>query len=285
MNTKENLQQLLFDLDNRGYKAYKDILGTYEFPDFTLIIDYVQGDPFATPSKFRVHIPSNIAGFPPELYRTHSREIALRDYLIREFDHTARDISSRRGTGKSGMIAVTKMGQEILERTSVSLITITPPSPKLIIVENQALQRARPTPSTSEKSIEIRFFVGLPARGRNILGRQAAMMICDDIPAIVDRTLRYQNLDGETIKRHVETAEDADYLRQQLAEKELVAFVANGAILPRRSGVDSRPLADNVIAFQSPKSLEVEFTCPNQGTIKGMGIPKGITLIVGGGYH
>jgi len=285
MNTKENLQRLLFDLDNRGYKAYKDILGTYEFPDFTLIIDYVQGDPFAAPSKFRVHIPSNIAGFPPELYRTPSREIALRDYLIREFDHTARDISSRRGTGKSGMIAVTKMGQEILERTSASLITITPPSPKPIIVENQALQRARPTPSTSEKGIEIRFFVGLPARGRNILGRQAAMMICDDIPAIVDRALRYQNLDREAIKRHVETAEDADWLRQQLAEKELVAFVANGAILPRRSGVDSRPLAENVIAFQSPESLEVEFTCPNQGTIKGMGIPQGITLIVGGGYH
>ncbi|MBE9141976.1 ABC-ATPase domain-containing protein [Planktothrix mougeotii] len=285
MNTKENLQRLLLDLDNRGYKAYKDILGTYEFPDFTLIIDYVQGDPFAAPSKFRVHIPPNVAGFPPELYRSRSREIALRDYLIREFDHTAREISSHRGTGKSGMIAVTKMGQEILERTSASLITITPPSPKPIIGGNPALQRAHPTLSTSEKGIEMRFFVGLPARGRNILGRQAAMMICDDIPAIVDRALRYQNLDGEAIKRHVEIVEDADWLREQLAEKELVAFVANGAILPRRSGVDSRPLEDNVIAFQSPESLELEFNCPNQGIIKGLGIPKGITLIVGGGYH
>ncbi|CAD5967592.1 putative protein MJ1628 [Planktothrix tepida] len=285
MNTKENLQRLLLDLDNRGYKAYKDILGTYEFPDFTLIIDYVQGDPFAAPSKFRVHISPNVAGFPSELYRTRSREIALRDYLIREFDHTAREISSHRGTGKSGMIAVTKMGQEILERTSASLITITPPSLKPIIGGNPALQRARPTLSTSEKGIEMRFFVGLPARGRNILGRQAAMMICDDIPAIVDRALRYQNLDGEAIKRHVETAEDADWLREQLAEKELVAFVANGAILPRKSGIDSHPLQENVIAFQSPESLEVEFNCPNQGTIQGMGIPKGISLIVGGGYH
>ncbi|MFM6189806.1 MAG: ABC-ATPase domain-containing protein [Planktothrix sp.] len=285
MNTKENLRRLLFDLDNRGYKAYKDILGTYEFPDFTLIIDYVQGDPFAAPSKFRVHIPPTVAGFPPELYRTRSREIALRDYLIREFDQVAREISSHRGTGKSGMIAVTKMGQEILERTSASLITITPVSPKPILAGNPALQRARPVPSTQEKGIEMRFFVGLPARGRNILGRQAAMMICEDIPAIVDRALRYQNLDQEAIKRQVETAEDADYLRQQLAEKELVGFVANRAILPRRSGIDSRPLEENVIEFQSPESLEVEFTCPNQGSIKGMGIPKGITLIVGGGYH
>ncbi len=285
MKTQENLRQLLFDLDNRGYKAYKDIMGTYEFPNFTLIIDYVQGDPFATPSKFRVQIPPTIAGFPPELYRTHSREIALRDYLIREFDQNAMEMSSHRGTGKSGMIAVTKMGQEILERTAASLITITPHSHKSIISGNHVLQRTRPTASTPEKGVEIRFFVGLPARGRNILGRQAVMMICDDIPTLVDRSLRYQNLDGEAIKSHIETAEDADYLREQLAEKALVAFVANGAILPRRSGVDSRPLAENAIAFQSPKSLEVEFNCPNQGLIKGMGIPQGITLIVGGGYH
>lgn len=285
MNTKENLRQLLFDLDNRGYKAYKDIVGTYEFPNFTLIIDYVQGDPFAAPSKFRVQIPSKIAEFPPELYRTRSREIALRDYLIREFDQNAIEISSHRGTGKSGMIAVTKMGQEILERTAASFINITAPSPKPIISGNQVLERAHPTASTSEKGVEMRFFVGLPARGRNILGRQAAMMICDDIPTLVNRALIYQNLDQEAIKRQVETAEDADYLREQLAEKSLVAFVANGSILPRQSGVDSRPLAENVITFQSPKSLEVEFNCPNQGLIKGMGIPQGITLIVGGGYH
>ena len=133
MKTQENLRQLLFDLDNRGYKAYKDIVGTYEFPNFTLIIDYVQGDPFAAPSKFRVQIPPTIAEFPAELYRTHSREIALRDYLIREFDQNAIEISSHRGTGKSGMIAVTKMGQEILERTAAS---------------------------TSEKGVEMRFFVG-----------------------------------------------------------------------------------------------------------------------------
>lgn len=285
MNTKETLRRLLLDLDNRVYKAYKDILGTYEFPDFKLIIDYVQGDPFAAPSKFRVHIPPTVAGFPPELYRTRSREIALRDFLIRQFDQIGREISLRRGTGKSGMIAVTKMGQEILERSSASLITIAPPSPKPIVGGNPALQRAKPQVITKEKGIEMRFFVGLPARGRNILGRQAAEMICDDIPAIVERALKYSNLDQEACKRHVETAEDADWLREQLAEKNLVAFVPNGAVLPRRSGIDEHPLESDVVPFQSPESLEVEFNCPNQGVIKGMGIPAGITLIVGGGYH
>lgn len=284
MNTKEDLRQKLLDLDNRGYKAYKDILGTYDFEDFTLIVDYVQGDPFAAPSKFRVHVPSNIAELPPEFYQTRSREIALRDYLTRQVDQASREISSRRGTGKSGMIAVTQMGQEVLERTSVYLLHIAPPPPKQA-TSNPALQRARPIPSTKEKGIELRFFVGLPARGRQILGRQASAMICDDIPAVIERSLKYQNLDGEACKRHVETVEDADWLRQQLEEKGLVAFVPNGAILPRRSGVDARPLKADVVPFQSPESLQVEFTCPNQGSISGMGIPKGITLIVGGGYH
>ncbi|MGB3532475.1 MAG: ABC-ATPase domain-containing protein [Microcoleaceae cyanobacterium] len=284
MNTREDLRRNLLDLDNKTYKAYRDIQGEYEFPDFTLIIDYVQGDPFAAPSKFRVHISPNIAGFPPELYNNPIREIALRDYLIRQFDRVAREVSMRRGTGKSGMIAVTKMGQEVLDRTSASFIYIAPPAPKQEN-SNPALQRAKPQPSTKEKGIEMRFFVGLPARGRNILGRQAAEMICDDIPAIVERSLKYQNLDGQACQRHVETVEDAESLRQQLAEKQLVAFIPNGAILPRRSGVDDRPLAADHVPFQSPESLQVELNAPNAGNITGMGISQGITLIVGGGYH
>ena len=37
--------------------------------------------------------------------------------------------------------------------------------------------------------------------------------------------------------------------------------------------------------FQSPDTYRVSFELPHQGMITGMGIPKGITLIVGGGYH
>ncbi|MGL5079863.1 MAG: ABC-ATPase domain-containing protein, partial [Microcoleaceae cyanobacterium] len=283
--TGEGLRQKLLDLDNDSYKAYKDILGSYDFQDFTLIVDYVQGDPFAAPSKLRVQLPPNISGFPPELYSTSIREIALRDYLIRQFDQVARDISNRRGTGKSGMILITQIGQEVLERSAANFLFIAPPAPK-VTGGNPALQRARPMPSNKAKGVELRFFVGLPATGRLIRGRQAASMICDDIPAIVERALTYKNLDAEACKRHVEAIEDAEWLRQQLGERDLVAFIPNGAILPRRSGVDPRPLESSAaIPFKSPESLQVEFECPNAGTITGMGIPKGITLIVGGGYH
>lgn len=267
MTNKEILQRHLLQLDNRGYKAYKDIKDNYDFSEFTLIIDYVQGDPFASPSKFRVRVPPNIAQIPRELFNSRSREIALRDYLTRQFDKAAHSISSKRGTGKSGMIAVTGFGQEVLERTSAFIISS----------------------NTSDigdlGGVELRFTVGLPAGGRSILGRQAAEMLCEDIPQIVSKSLKYPNLNAAECRRHVETVEDADWLRQQLAEKGLVAFVADGSILPRRTGVDNRPLLNNAVAFQAPASLKVEFNCPNRGLISGMGIPAGITLIVGGGYH
>jgi len=254
MTDSETLYDLLLDLDNRGYKAYKDIQGRYEFPNFTLIIDYVQGDPFAAPSK----LPQSVAGFPGDLYDTPSRSVALRDYLTRQFDRGCRQVSQSRGTGKSGSIAVCRMGQEVLDRTSARI---------------------------NKDWVELRFVVGLPARGRSILGRQAAYMLCEDIPKLVDRALVYTYLDSEAIRRHVETIEDADWLRSKLNERDLVAFVADGAILPRRSGVDDRPLLKNAVPFSSPDSLRVTFDRPNGGAISGMGIPKGVTPIFGGGYH
>ena len=256
MQDSSFLNSTLQSLDNASYRAYKDIKGSYQFSDFRLIIDYVQGDPFAAPSQLRVVIPQTVANFPAQLYQSSSREVALRDYLARQFAKSSSKISSNRGTGKSGLIAIAALKQEVLVRNAV-------------FVNNE--------------EVEIRFIVGLPARGRRILGRQAAEMLCEDIPKIVEQLL-YKSLDAAAIQQHVETVEDADWLRQQLTTKNLVAFVANGAILPRRSGIDPRPLLD-AVPFVSPASLQVEFDCPNQGVIKGMGIPAGINLIVGGGYH
>lgn len=255
----ESLRRLLLQLDHRGYKAYQDLERySYEYPDFTLIVDRVQGDPFAAPSQFRVKMPQAVAGFPPTLYHSPSREIALRDYLTRQFERNARSVSRHRGTGNSGLIAITKVGQEVLERTSAFI---------------------------TDEFVEVRFVVGLPAGGRSILGHQAVEMLLEDIPLLVERTLKYRHLNSKEIQRHVETVEDADYLRQQLPQMGLVAFIADGAILPRGSGVDDRPLQEQVVAFKSPTSLKVEVRCPNRGVITGMGIPAGVTLIVGGGYH
>lgn len=257
MENYQNLYRHLLKLDNRNYKAYKDIQGSYQFPDFVLVLDYIQGDPFAAPSKLRVKVSQEIAQFPAELYQSKSREIALRDYLTRQFARLAQKMSLRRGSGKSGEISIARLGQEVLDRTSCLI---------------------------ADDWVEVRFVVGLPARGRTILGRQAAEILCEDIPYIVEKALIYRQLNGEKIRQQVETVEDADWLRSQLAKKDLVAFVPDGACLARRSGVDDRPLSDAVL-FQSPPSLRVEFTCPNRGKVTGMGIPQGVTLIAGGGYH
>ncbi len=252
------LSQILYRLEGQGYKAYQEIRGRYTFPDFTLRVDRVQGDPFATPSQMRVLVPHGVAKFPPSTYAHSSRAIALCDFLTRTFGEKARDLSERRGTGNSGLIEIINVGQQVLRR---SAMMITP------------------------EGIEARFTVGLPAQGRRILGRQAAALLCEDIPILVDKALKYAHLPADSLQRHIETVEDAEMLRSQLSSHGLVAFVANGAILPRRSGADDRGLTEKAIPFQSPPSLQVTLDTPNQGAITGMGIPQGVTLIVGGGYH
>lgn len=256
MTDHTRLAEQLQQLDGQGYKAYKSIRGEYYFPKFTLRIDRVQGDPFAKPSQCRVFIPQQIADFPAELYANHSREVGVRDFLTRQFHQLAQQHQRRSGTGKSGLIAITQPGPEILERTAAFI---------------------------DDEQVEIRFWVGLPARGRRIDGGQAVDLLCEQIPRLVEGVL-YAQLPTQTLQHHIDTHEDADWLRQQLSSQGLVAFVADGAILPRQSGIDSRPL-DAATPFQSPESLRVDYHCPHHGAISGMGIPAGITLIVGGGYH
>lgn len=255
-----DLQGILHRIDGRGYPAYKDIRGSYTFDDFTLIIDHVQGDPFAAPSRVRARLPVPVAGFPTDTRANRSRLIALRDFLARAFAGECRAVSNRsRGSGKSGLIAMDTPGQEILERSAIVV---------------------------TDAFVEARFVVGLPAQGRRVLGYQAAAMLCNDLPKIVNTALKYASMDEKRLTAHLNAAEDADVLRGQLPALGLVAFVADGSILPRRSGVDDRPLrGDRVVPFRSPDSLRVEVTLPHIGRVTGMGIPQGVTLIVGGGYH
>ncbi len=258
MQSHEDLKQHLIRIDGKGYKAYKDLKGSYAFPEYTFSIDHVQGDPFAAPSRCRVEMPQSIARFPDDLIRSPIRRIALADALTREFDSQSRRASKRCGTGNSGLIEIDRPKQEVLERTSASV---------------------------NDERVEARFFVGLPAKGRTILGREALRIINESLPALVDCSLKFKNLDPATLQHFVETIEDADAIRKGLRARGLIAFVANGAILPRKSGIDPRPLEKGAIPFNAPETLAQTFERPNQGPITGMGIPQGVTLIVGGGYH
>lgn len=258
MKSSVELKNELFKIDGKGYKAYKVLEGKYDFKKYVLSIDHVQGDPFASPSRVRIIIDNKIAQIPEELFDNKNKEIAVCDFLTRLFSKNIKNQSEKIfGSGKSGLIEISRCPQEILERTS--------------IIRN-------------ENFFEARFYVGFPARGRSVLARELEKIIFNIIPNIVENTFIYKNINKLDLINRVKLMEDQFYIRKNLKKKGLVAFVANESILPRESGASARPLR-NGKKFISPQALEVEFDTPNTGKIKGMGIPKGITLIVGGGYH
>ena len=260
MQPSNDLRSLLKRIDHRGYPAYKDTRGTYQFPGYVLSIDHVQGDPFASPSKVSVHVSGRTAGFPQELYREDYQRIALQDELTRQFGRRAEQFAFKaKGSGKSGLISVSRCSQEVLGRTACS---IDPKSGDTV----------------------LRMEIGFPANGRTINARELEKILFDFVPECVKHALFYKNMDAKRLRAIVDLAEDQHYIRERLPEMGLCAFVANGSILPRESGISPRPMKGGV-QFRSPEELEVTMELPHKGKITGMGIRRGITLIVGGGYH
>ena len=260
MQSSTDLRSLLNRIDHRGYPAYKDTRGTYQFPGYALSIDHVQGDPFASPSKVSVHVKGKTAAFPQELYREAHQRIALQDELTRQFGRRAEQFAFKaKGSGKSGLISVSRCGQEVLERTA-----------------------CRIDPSSGD--IILRMEIGFPANGRTINARELEKILFDFVPECLKHALLYKNMDAKRLRSIIDLAEDQHYIREMLPKMGLCAFVADGSILPRESGISPRPMKGGV-KFRSPKELEVTMELPHRGKITGMGIRKGITLIVGGGYH
>lgn len=260
MQSSIELRNLLQRIDHKGYPAYKDTRESYDFRNYVLSIDHVQGDPFASPSKVSVHVKGSAAKFPADLYQMKCRRIALCDYLLRQFAKALEKVSFQaKGSGKSGLLSVSRCGQEVLERTACAM-------------------------NPANGDIVLRFEVGFPANGRTINARELEKIFFDFLPKCVTGSLFYASVDQKMVQRVTDLAEDQQYIREHLKEQGLVAFVANDSVLPRESGVSGRPMRD-AVKFVSPKELEVTFELPHHGTIRGMGIRRGITLIVGGGYH
>ena len=260
MNTVDTLVDFLNGIDGKRYKAYKGLRGTWTFPDFALHVDHVQGDPFAAPSRVRVILPPETAALEDAVLTSRSRRLGVASLLAKRFDETARGTMVRRGSGKSGLLEIETQGQAVLAQTAV------------IVGEHG--------------TVEARFRIGLPAQGRRACGHAAIALLTTDVPAVVNRGLRAGSVGHQDIRQHALTNEDADALRAELAARSWVTFVADGAKLARRSGVDDRPLlGDTAIPFSTPAGLTAEVELPNAGTVRGMAIPRGVTLIVGGGYH
>src|SRR5829696_7842535 len=256
----QRLGATLDRIDRKGYGAYRDLSGTHDLGHFVLFMDRVQRDPFAPPSLIRIRTKVN--PFDPTLFGNSVRRVAFEDFLTRSVEREIRRVvRGNRGSGGSGRVEIQQASQVVLPRTSM-------------VVEPEY--------------IEARMAVGLPARGRSVDARAARTVLLEELPEVVRRGLDPApegGVDVERAKLHVESVEDADHLRGLLPGLGLVAFVADGAVLPRESGASDRPLREGAVRFGSPEEHRVEVELPNKGVISGMGIAEGVTLVVGGGFH
>jgi predicted ABC-class ATPase len=256
----QRLRSTLDRIDRKGYGAYKDLSGTHDFDTFTLFVDRVQRDPFAPPSLIRIRTREN--PFDRELFETPVRRVSFEDFLTRSVERAIRRVvRGNRGSGGSGRVEIQRASQVVLPRTSMVV---------------------------APDYVEARMAVGLPARGRSVDARAAKTVLLEELPEVVRRGLvpaPQGGLEEELARLHVEVVEDANHLRGWLPGLGLVAFVADGAVLPRESGASDRPLGDGAVPFESPEEYRVEVDLPNRGTVSGMGVPEGVTLVAGGGFH
>lgn len=258
MKMAEELQRELCSINRKSYPAYKGLKGAYQFPDYQLFIEHVQGDPFAAPSALRIFVPHSKAKFPKRYYWDKCSKVALQDALLRRFaEISAKFCYQAKGSGKSGVIQVSHCGQEVLERTACEI---------------------------TKEGIHIRFFVGFPANGRTINSGELEKILFVYLPKCVEMSLYHRKVLERETEQVICLKEDQRVIREELKKRGLIAFVANGSILPRQSGNSDLPMKD-AVPFQSPKSMEITIQLRHRGSITGMGIRKGITLIAGGGYH
>lgn len=244
----DQLTATLKKIEKQNYRAYQQIKGQYDFSDYTFFIDYVQADPYASASRVRAVRPWSVTGLAWLREKSDAYQIAARDFIARRFAELSKQETS---------LSIALTGQVVMDNTAVLF---------------------------TEEGIELRFRVNLPAEGRSVLGKKATNLLTFHLPKFIRRATLERELDIETLVKHCEVIEDQDFMRSQLKELGLMAFVGNGSVLPRVAGNCDLPMKD-AVSLTAPESLEMTINTPNQGPIKGMGIRKGITLIVGGGFH
>lgn len=259
MKSSAVLKKDILAIDHRGYPGYKGLRGRYQFKDHVLSIDHVQGDPFASPSHLSVHVEGHKAGFPKDYYQDDISRITLQDHLTRCFGKALAPFSFKaKGSGKSGLLSVSHCGQQVLERTACEV--------------------------SADGSVTVRFEAGFPANGRSVNAGELVKMLFQFVPEAAQIALFYNRLNKNALKAAIELARDQQFIREHLSEQGLAAFLADGSVLPRESGISDRPMK-GAVPFQSPAACKVTVTLPYHGPVTGMGIKKGITLFVGGGYH
>ena len=259
MNTKNELLRTLRSIDHRGYPAYKSLKGSYDFGRYILHIVHVQGDPFASPSELAVTVKARDAGWASSACGRYETRVALQDMILRRFSSRLSNVSGKAGgSRKSGNMSASRPGQEILDRSACQL--------------------------SPEGEVTLRVYAGFPAARRTVLAGELEKMLFEFLPDVVRVTAFAGAWQEKTIRDVLDLAEDQAFLRSELERLSLCAFVADGSVLPRESGISQKPLKD-ALPFHSPEEDRITLKLPHRGSISGMAVKRGITLIIGGGYH
>jgi predicted ABC-class ATPase len=252
---------LLGALDGQPFDGYQQLSGrTFEHEHFHIRFVHIQGSPGAFPASVcQLFLPSSDLGLAGRRCSTTPRKVATADYLLRAFASSAAiHARQNRGSQGSGSFQPLPMPPQVLRRNVVAF---------------------------NEGSARIAFHVSLPgSRNNRILSRQAQHMFATEMNAIVCG-LRKASADEERLKEHCDVVEDMLVIQERLADFGLVAFVGDGAILPRRSSASQAPLKKGAVAFYAPDNMAVEMDFPNAGRVRGLGIRQGVSVLVGGGYH
>jgi len=250
------LKQIIRSMDGRGYGSYKRLLNlVVDYGTAELYFTKVQGDPHAPPSIAEVIVPYSTHRLPEELLKPDYL-VPFTDFIARELYKVTKSIRRKCGSGNSCYVGIPKPGPWVLKRSCVEI---------------------------SSRNLVLRFYVGLPARGRKVFGSQAITLLLEDIPKIIEHIAGLRSRLGE-LRNHIRNYVDQEYLRKWLYDSGYVGFISNGSILPRESSISERPMK-NAVPFKSPEALEVAVKLPSGSVVRGMGIPKGLTVVTGGGYH
>ena len=189
VKTAAELQTLLRQIDHKSYPAYKDTRGKYQFQQYVLSIDHVQGDPFAAPSKVSILVPGKAAGFDRGCYEQAHRRIAFQDYLLRRMSVKIKDYSFKaKGSGKSGLLGISHPGQEILERSACAV-------------------------NPQNGDVTVRMEIGFPANGRTINSGELVKILFDFLPICVRQTLFSSSCSRESVEKCLFLADDQLYIR------------------------------------------------------------------------
>jgi predicted ABC-class ATPase len=252
------LRLLLRAIDGSPYAHYARLRGVHAIPPFEIEVDRVPADPFAGPARLRVRVPTERAGIPRELLDTPRRRTAVEDFLIRGAADALRDLFGRAGPlpPGAGRLLMEAPGPAVLSRTACRV---------------------------TAEVVELRLSADLPARGRTALGLQAEVLLAETLPRLATVCLAVSQRRLAALRAHVAAVEDHGALQEALAAHGLVAFVADGA----RPGRDPGGLLPHreAVPFAAPEARAVTLRLPHAGSVRGLGIPAGVTLLAGPAFH